>query len=305
MIEPFVGHLAVETSLDRAIKTGRVASGWMFVGPRGLGKAEMAMRFARRLLGAGIAGDRPFDASPSDPVVQSIEAGSHPDLRVINLERSAEGKAEIPVVAVRDLRAFFDYTAAKGGYRVAILDALDELNRFGANALLKTLEEPPPRSTLILIYHGEKPVPPTLRSRCRVMRFRALEEGEGAFDRGALVAAAGRPGLVAQSDDAAFANVTDAVRQYVEATPDRAAARLSDFLSALDARGDETREASYRAASRWALEQARDGGDPRRLSAIAEAWRALVERRSEASRLGLDPRAACLAAVSGLRQANR
>jgi DNA polymerase-3 subunit delta' len=65
-----------------------------------------------------------------------------------------------------------------GGWRVAIVDAVDELNRFGANAILKTLEEPPPRAVLFLIAHGERALPPTVRSRCRVLPCGPLSERE-------------------------------------------------------------------------------------------------------------------------------
>ena len=122
-------------------------------------------------------------------------------------------KSEIPVDSVRELSQFFSLRPALGGWRVAIIDAVDELNRFGANAILKTLEEPPARGVLFLISHGEQAILPTIRSRCRVLRCGPLNEHETLQtlqsagvegDRAETVAqlAPGRPGRALQLEGA-------------------------------------------------------------------------------------------------------
>ena len=122
------------------------------------------------------------------PVARRIAAQAQPDLLVI--ERTLNDKGVLhKQIAVEDIRktvAFFGSTAGEGGWRVAIVDAVDELNRSGANALLKVLEEPPQRALLLLVSHSAARVPATLRSRCRILTLRPL----GAADVAAALAAA-------------------------------------------------------------------------------------------------------------------
>ena len=158
-------ELAFLDALDR----GRLHHAWLLTGPEGVGKATLAYRMARRLLGA--KPDPAFGAlgaSPGDVVSRQVAARSHPDLMV--LERATDdGKARksIPVDEARQLPAFFANSPAVSPYRVAIIDAADDLNVNAANAVLKTLEEPPARGVILLISHSPGRLLPTIRSRCR------------------------------------------------------------------------------------------------------------------------------------------
>lgn len=161
-----------------ALDRGRLHHAWLLTGPEGVGKATFAFRAARRLLGA-----RPDPANgllgslASDPVVRQVSARSHPDLMV--LERLGEdGKLRkvIPVDEARRLPEFFSQTPATAPYRVAIIDAADDLNVNSANAILKTLEEPPPRGVIFLVSHAPGRLLPTIRSRCRRLGFTAPGE---------------------------------------------------------------------------------------------------------------------------------
>jgi DNA polymerase-3 subunit delta' len=167
------GAEAAERAFLESLERGRLHHAWLLVGPEGVGKATFAYRAARRLLGArpdparGLLG-----ADPSDPVARQIAARAHPDLLV--LERDAEGVAarkSIPVDEARQLPEFFSKSPASAAYRVAIVDAADDLNVNAANAVLKTLEEPPPRGVLLLVSHRPGALLPTLRSRCRRLSF--------------------------------------------------------------------------------------------------------------------------------------
>jgi DNA polymerase-3 subunit delta' len=161
------------SAVEDAIGRGRLHHAWLFTGPEGLGKASFAFRAARRLLGAK-ADDRfgPLGADPDDSVCRLISSRSHPDLLV--LERSGEGvRRVIPVDEARRLPEFFSKAPALGPYRVAIIDAVDDFNANGANAVLKTLEEPSARGVLFLISHAPGRLLPTIRSRCRTLSFRA------------------------------------------------------------------------------------------------------------------------------------
>ncbi len=174
---------AAEAAFLDALDRGRLHHAWLLCGVEGGGKATFAYRAARRLLGAapypssGLLG-----ASPDDPVSRLISAQSHPDLLV--LERAVEGgktKKSISVDQARELPEFFSKSPSQARYRVAIIDAADDLNLNAANALLKALEEPPERGVLFLITHAPGRLLATIRSRCRRLAFpvwppHALEE---------------------------------------------------------------------------------------------------------------------------------
>jgi DNA polymerase III subunit delta' len=175
---PVAGHDAAKAAWREAVASGRLHHGWLVRGPRGVGKARLAIQFALQLLGAESGAS--LATTGDDPVARLLAAGSHPDFRLIRkpVDDKGKEKSEIPVESIRALSEFFALRPALGGWRVAIVDAVDELNRFGANALLKTLEEPPERAVLILVSHGERMLPPTVRSRCRVLRLDALNESD-------------------------------------------------------------------------------------------------------------------------------
>lgn len=184
-----IGHDEAENALLDAVHGGKLHHAWLLTGPRGIGKATLAYRFARFLFAHGL--DAPADMfggapqtlqlSADDPLFRRIAAGSHPDLVTLEREENPRTKVlrdEIVVDQVRDLAGFFAMTPAEGGFRVAIIDAIDELNRNAANALLKLLEEPPPRSLLILVAHAPGRLLPTIRSRCRRLALRPLPEAQ-------------------------------------------------------------------------------------------------------------------------------
>jgi DNA polymerase-3 subunit delta' len=166
------GDDAHERAFLDSLERGRLHHAWLVVGPEGVGKATFAYRAARRLLGARPEPRLGFlGASPDDPVSRQILGRAHPDLLV--LQRDPEdGKTRrgIPVDEARALPEFFAKSPASAPYRVAIIDTADDLNNFGANAVLKTLEEPPTRGVLFLISHAPGGLLATIRSRCRRLR---------------------------------------------------------------------------------------------------------------------------------------
>lgn len=164
---------AAERAFTDALSRGRLHHAWMLTGTEGVGKATFAYRAARRLLGAEPDPSRgELGARPTDPVSQLVTAQSHPDLLV--LERAGEGtklKRNISVDQARELPEFFAMSPSRARYRVAIIDAADDLNMNAANALLKVLEEPPERGVLLLVTHAPGRLLPTIRSRCRRLNF--------------------------------------------------------------------------------------------------------------------------------------
>ncbi|MHA7874275.1 DNA polymerase III subunit delta' [Roseivivax sp.] len=193
-----IGQEAAEQAFLDAFTTGRLHHAWMLMGPRGVGKATLAWRIARFLLATpdpgeddGLFGAPPRPESlelPADhPVMRRSLAGAEPGLFVLKRGTNDKGDrlaAEIRVDQVRKLKSFFSLSAADGGRRVVIVDAADEMNVNAANALLKLLEEPPARTTMLLVCHQPSRLLPTIRSRCRELRLSPLgpEEMRAALD---------------------------------------------------------------------------------------------------------------------------
>lgn len=175
-----VGHDAAEAALLQAFATGRPHHAWLISGPRGIGKATLAYRFARFLLqekGAGQGHPVSLYVPPDSSVFKRVAAGGHPDLLTIERGSDPKGKprTSIPIEEIRRLIEFIHRTAFEGGWRVVVVDAADDLNRNSANALLKVLEEPPRRTMLLLVCHSTGRLPATIRSRCRRIVLQSLE----------------------------------------------------------------------------------------------------------------------------------
>lgn len=183
------GHEEAERELTGALATGQVHHGWLLTGPPGIGKATLAYRFAKCLL-----------ASPSDRQLgtgslavpkgseasRQVVAMSHPGLLVLRRPYDQKNKrfmTSIPIDEVRRLRSFLAHRASRESWRVVIVDTADDLNVNAANALLKSLEEPPARMVFLLISSEPGRLLTTIRSRCRRLEL-------GRLDRQALKAAA-------------------------------------------------------------------------------------------------------------------
>lgn len=177
------GHAAAERDLLSAYRGGRIPHAWLIGGPEGIGKATLAYRMARFVLAhpdpasSAVQSAQSLAVDPEHPVARRIAAKAHGDLLV--LERTAGDSGQLrTVITVEQVRrtvGFFGSTAGEGGWRVCIVDSADDL-KFpeGANALLKMLEEPPPRSLFLLVSHAPGRLLPTIRSRCRRLSLRPL-----------------------------------------------------------------------------------------------------------------------------------
>ncbi len=180
----FFGHREGEEALIEGLRSGRLHHAWLIGGPQGIGKATLAYRLARAVLAPRRANDPSparLDVAPDTSVARQISALSHPNLSVLRRAPATDKKAAsttIPVDAVRKALNMFGSTAADGGYRVCIVDSAEDLTISSANALLKVIEEPPPRSLFLIVSHAPQRVLPTIRSRCRRLLLRPLAEGE-------------------------------------------------------------------------------------------------------------------------------
>jgi DNA polymerase-3 subunit delta' len=192
------GQDAAQTAFLEAFNTGRLHHGWLLTGPRGVGKATLAWRIARFLLATpdaedgGMFGDtlpKPDTLEiPTDhPVWSRTLAMSEPGLHLLRrsgagtsdsdrMKNAQEGKfsTQIRVDEIREMAKFIHLSSVDAGRRVVIVDAADEMNTQAANALLKMLEEPPERTTILLVSHQPARLLPTIRSRCRDLRLSPL-----------------------------------------------------------------------------------------------------------------------------------
>jgi DNA polymerase-3 subunit delta' len=158
----------------RVVRRGRLAHAYLFAGPAGVGKRTFAVELARALLcegGSTGPAAQPLEACDRCPACLQVEAGTHPDFL---LAGRPPGSQEFPVERMREVCASFALKAARGRGKVVVLDDADDLNEEAANCFLKTLEEPPPRTVLVLIGTTPDRQLPTVVSRCQVVRFGAL-----------------------------------------------------------------------------------------------------------------------------------
>src|SRR3981189_1394583 len=176
------GHRDGEMALLNAYRSGRIPHAWLIGGAQGIGKATLAYRMARFVLAhrnpqaADVQQAETLAGEATDPVARHIAAGAHGGL--LTLERSLNDKGVMRIVITvdetRETISFFGSTAAVEGWRVCIVDTVDELNPNAANALLKILEEPPRQSLFLLVSHAPARVLPTIQSRCRKLSLRPL-----------------------------------------------------------------------------------------------------------------------------------
>jgi DNA polymerase-3 subunit delta' len=289
--------------------SGSLHHAWLLAGPRGVGKGSFARAAARRMLAqAGGQLDLPGLETPSDHrMVRLISAGSHPDFRLIKREahetgpKKGELRRGISIDQVRKLQELFAVAPSLGDWRVAIIDCMDELEPQAAQALLKTLEEPPGKSLFLLVSHSPGRLLPTIRSRCRRLDFQTLDPASldailqaerstmSAEDRARLTplagGSAGRALDFAELDLGPLAQEALAILRHGD--PDNA--RRSRLASSLALKAAAPRYAAFLdMVPPLIAGEARQAEGMRRLRA-AEAYERARETASLAPRLSLDP----------------
>ncbi len=187
--QDLVGHESAARELEQHYRAGRLPHAILLAGPRGIGKATLAFRFARFVLAQGDHREGPsllggavetgLAVDPEHPVFRRVAAGGHADLLTVERAwdpRRRRLRGEIVAEDAREIIGFFRLTAAEEGWRIVVIDGAEEMNRSAANAVLKILEEPPGRALLLLVSHNPGRLLPTIRSRCRRLRLAPLPQ---------------------------------------------------------------------------------------------------------------------------------
>lgn len=322
-----LGQTEAETAFASAVASGRLHHAWLIGGPEGVGKATFAFAAARYLLAP--PGDRTglgLGVDPASRTARQVAAGSHPNLMTVDLDAAA-GDVDrppaktIPIRTVRRALAFFGSTAADGGHRICVVDAIEELSLPGVNALLKTVEEPPPRSTILIVSHAPHRVLPTIRSRCRKLTLPPLGAGEVGRIVGQLAPGADRT-QVARAVSAAEGSVQrafelldpdrtallDEIAGLLGGLPDAPALRVLALAERLaDRRQEGTFALALDAVLAWASERVRAQATlgARRLAPLAELCEKLAEAAAEVETFNLDRRPFVVSMFGDLAEAVR
>lgn len=324
-----VGHAEAEKAFLDAYKSGRIAHAWLIGGPPGIGKATLAYRMARFVLA------NPDPQSPAvqkatslavdveNPVARRLAVQAHGDLLIVERVINEQNGKLYTVIRVDDVRrtvAFFGSTSSEGGWRIAIVDAVDDLQREGANALLKVLEEPPRRSLILLVSHAPGRELPTIRSRCRRLLLRPLDTqdvaealaeatGRDTQDEEVRQAAAAGEGSVGRAlgllDGQALAlrqRVLDLLAQ-LPAVDARALHALGDSMGGND---PKVLDAFMDLVNGWlSVRLSETAQETARMARVAETWEKVNRAAREADTYNLERRPLIFSVFGALAEAAR
>lgn len=326
-----VGLDQQQDTLLEALRSGRMHHAWLLGGPEGVGKATFAYAAARFMLtgrdpGMRAAGAASLAVSPDLPSVRRILARAHPDLHLLARAPRADGKGfttNIPVAAVRRLLDRLVGSAGEGGWRICIIDTVDDMDRAAANALLKMLEEPPPATLFLLVSHAPGRLLPTIRSRCRLLRFGPLSETDVARAVHSALAAASvtaddeslrRAAALAEGSvrralrfaEAGTIKLVEALLSRLDALPE---VEMRALLALADDVAGKAGEAQFalllETVQGWISERlnADAGAGVRRLAPLAEVWDKLARAARDVETFNLDRRPLVLTLFHDLSEA--
>jgi DNA polymerase III subunit delta' len=293
------GHDKHRLSLQSAAEAGKLHHGWIFAGAKGVGKASFAIEIAKWLLGNTMQTE------------SLIAAGTHPDfkvLRKLQKEDAVEGKAvdendlkkNIAIDQIRALQRQMATKPSMGERRIVLIDAIDDLDAPGANALLKSLEEPPVGTIFLCVSHAPDRLLPTLRSRCQILRFEPLPRDAMASalrqalksddddDIEALIdAGGGVPGRALSLAGLQMAQLDEALRRLAS-TGDADLSVRTALAASLSLKAAHSRYAAFLSRVPAFLSEEAARTAPANLAPILAAWEAADALQAKALPLNID-----------------
>ena len=324
------GHREAEAALLNAYRSGRIPHAWLIGGPQGIGKATLAYRMARFVLAnadplaPSVQRAETLAVDPADHVARQITAEAHGGLLVLERGLNDRGvlRTVITVDETRETISFFGSTAAVDGWRVCIVDTVDELNPNAANALLKILEEPPQQSLFLLVSHSPARALPTILSRCRklplrplstvdVIRAAALATDKDANDPALVEAAEASEGSVSRAltllggDALKLQQRTAALLASLPQVDPRELHALGDALGTSDR---VALAAFIDGIDRWIGEKLRTGdvnANLPRLARLAGLWEKIIRARAKCRWYNLERKPLVFSVFGMLAEATR
>lgn len=307
-----IGHATARAAIAEQLDRTRLPTGILLHGPRGIGKATLAFDIARLVFGR--TGDETVKH-----VAAQVASGGYPNLRVLRKAPRDSGKGFYTVIRVDEVRGFVEelrMTRGRAGFRIAIIDSIDDCNPSAANALLKILEEPPPETLFLLVSHRPGSLLPTIRSRCHSVALRPLSDVEvrevlvaGGADEGldaAVALAAGRPRRGFEALALGDSEPLTALQGWLRA-PERGAASIA--IGIADALGSDRDGAAYAFARELAMgwladeaTRAAEAGEKPRLASASGLWDKATASFDDAEEYNLDARQALMSVFDAIRR---
>lgn len=340
------GHGSAEQELAAAFASGRMHHAWLLSGPQGIGKATLAYRMAKSALATPDERDifgSSLSIDPASTAARQVRAMSHPGLLALRRQYNLKDKRfpqSISVDEVRRLRSFLGHRGGDNAWRVVIVDTADELNVNAANALLKSLEEPPERTLFLLVTSEPGRLLATIRSRCRTLDLKRL--GSSELDQAArqALASVGRDMPGSEGADTLIRLADGSVRRFLSleagggldlyqaiygllaGLPEVSWAKVHQLADTLSGNAAEVRfelffelllELLARVIRAAAIGEgegedirlAKRLGGPERLASLAEVWETVAREKAETVALNLDRKTLILRTVSRLEGTNR
>jgi DNA polymerase III subunit delta' len=325
-----IGHEKAEAELLEAYKADRLPQAWIIGGPSGIGKATLAWRLTKFIM-ANPDPSSPhvqkatcLDTSDDNPQVRQVLSLTHSDLLLMRRSYNPSTKrfySEIRADDVRKANDMFHLAANNGGWRIGILDSADELNKFSANALLKLIEEPPPRSLFLIIAHHPSRLLPTIRSRARKIYLSPLTPDQiKTALKTILTSSRFSTKAISQAAEMAGGSVREALRLLEGDGLDIAAQMsnilrgmprvdwksvldLSDIICARDA--DDDFSSALMGIYDWLDAQIQDnaGLGAERLAPLALVWDKIAKAVRHTEAINLDKRALLVSIFTDLAEA--
>jgi DNA polymerase-3 subunit delta' len=302
-----VGHEAARANIMSTLDAARLPSGIMLHGPRGIGKATLAFDIAREVFA------RTGDESPAHIAAQ-VAAGAYPNLRVLRKAPRETGKGFYTAIRVEEVRGLIEesrMTRGRAGFRIVIVDSIDDCNPSSANALLKILEEPPAETLFILVSHRPGGLLPTIRSRCHAVALRPLSEADVReivpnATHAAIELAGGIPRRAFEALAMGEDKGLTALQGWLRAPANGASAV---YLGVADVLAAEKDGAGYAFGKQmlldWIAEEARiaaqSGGKPR-LASAGELWEKANALFADAEEYNLDARQTLISLFDAIRR---